>query len=138
MAAKSKAAPQREAREAGYAALMVRAHEAGMKAGEAIRPMPRVVVQRENPFDASSKIVKQYEPIMDGVCGFAWIVVAPAGSSFGRYLRKRGHSLAYGGGVSIWVRGFGQSYERKSAYADAYAAVLKEAGIKAYAEGRLD
>lgn len=138
MAAKAKSAPYREAREAGYAALYQRAHEAGMAAGEAARPRPMVVVQRENPLDDSSPIVKQYEPVMDGVCGFAWIKVRPANSSFGRWLRSRGHSLAYQGGVSIWVRGFGQSYERKMAYAHAFAQVLEEAGIKAYAEGRLD
>ena len=97
------------------------------------------VVQHANPLDDSSPIVKRYAPVMDGVCGFAWVVVRPAGSSFGRWLRKeRGHSLAYGGGVSIWVGSFGQSYERKYAYARAFAGVLEEAGIEAYAQSRLD
>lgn len=137
MAAKAKSAPYREARESGYAALMARAHAAGMAAGNAIRPVPMVVVQRENPFDPASQIVKEYEPVMDGVCGFAWVNVA-ANTSFGRYLRKQGHTLAYGGGINIRAHGFGQSYERKFAYAAAYAGVLEEAGIKAYPEGRLD
>lgn len=120
-------------------ALFARAHAAGQAAGDAHRPVPMHVVQRENPFDDSSPIVKAYEPVMDGVCGFAWIRVMPGGSSFGRYLRKeRDCSAAYGGGVSVWVRGFGQSYERKMAYAQAFAGVLQEAGVKAYAEGRLD
>ena len=33
---------------------------------------------------------------------------------------------------------YGQSYERKYAHARAMAAVLREAGVNAYGEGRLD
>lgn len=133
----AKVAPKFSRAEAD--ALFSRAHAAGLKAGEGHRPEPMVVVQRENPFDASSKIVKQYEPVMDGVCGFGWVKVRPAGSSFGRYLKDvQGCSPAYGGGISVWVRGFGQSYERKMAYAHAFAEILREAGVQAFAEGRLD
>jgi hypothetical protein len=120
-----------------FAALRERAHEAGLAAGLAARPTPMIVVQHENPFDDTSPIVKQYEPIMDGVCGFAWVNVK-GNTAFGRYLRTQGYTPAYGGGYNIRCREFGQSYERKYAYAAAYAGVLKEAGIAAYPEGRLD
>lgn len=120
-----------------FAALRERAHEAGLAAGLALRPVPMVVVQRENPFDDASAIVKEYAPIMDGVCGFAWVNVK-GNTAFGRYLRKLGYTTAYGGGYNIRCHEFGQSYERKYAYAAAYAGVLKEAGIAAYPEGRLD
>jgi hypothetical protein len=85
-------------------------------------------------------IVEGYEdsPVMAGPCGFAWINV-PGNSAFGRYAKRRGHNKGYPQGINIWVSGFGQSYERKMAYAQAFAAVLREHGVeKAYASGRLD
>ena len=39
---------------------------------------------------------------------------------------------------NIRAQGYGQSYEKKMAYAQAYAAVIQKAGITAYAQGRLD
>lgn len=120
-------------------ALFERAHSAGMLAGDKARPTPMTVVVRENPFDDNSPIVKRYAPVMDGVCGFGWVNVRPGNSSFANWLRKtnRGRN-AYHGGVDIWVREFNQSYERKIAYARAFAGVLTEAGITAYGTGRLD
>lgn len=120
-------------------ALFAKADAAGQAAGEAHAPQPMYVVQRENPFDDNSPIVKAYPPVMDGVCGFAWVNIRPGNSSFASWLRKRGLGhKGYHGGWEYWVRGFGQSYERKMAYARAFAAVLSEAGIQAYASGRLD
>lgn len=114
------------------------ADEAGMNAANVVRPAPMVVVQRENPFDDSSPIVKVYEPVMDGVCGFAWVNV-PGNVPFGRYLKERGARKGYRSGVDFWISGYGQSYERKMAYANAFAAYLRENGVpKAYASGRLD
>lgn len=121
-------------------ALYERAHEAGMAAGEASIPEPMIVVQRANPFDDNSPIVRQYEPVMDGPCGFAWIKVRPGNGSFARWLKRAGkvRGAAYHGGVDIWVGQFNQSATRKEAYASAFAAVLREAGIQAYADSRLD
>ena len=120
-------------------ALFDKAHAAGMAAGEAHSPVPMHVVQREHPFDDSSPIVKRYPPVMDGVCGFGWVNVSPGNSSFANWLRKQGYGhKAYYGGWEYWVGEFGQSYERKMAYARAFAKVLSEAGIKAYASGRVD
>lgn len=120
-------------------ALHNKAHAAGMAAGEAAMPTPMIVVQRANPLDDTSPIVKEYAPVMEGVCGFAYVTVRPGTSSFARWLRRRGRGYtAYYGGTAFSVRQFGQSMTRKAAYADAYASVLREAGIKAYSESRMD
>ena len=122
-----------------WAALYKRAHEAGMKAGKEVVPTPMVVQQRANPFDDTSPVVKTYEPVMGGVCGFAWVVVTPGTSSFARWLTKTGKgSKHYYGGTSIWVGEFGQSMTRKEAYAQAFAKVLRDAGIDAYSGSRMD
>ena len=111
--------------------LFDKAYAAGVAAAEAVIPEPMIVQ------DAQTGYV--YAPIMDGVCGFAWVNIRPGNSSFARYLKKeRGATKGYGGGVNYRVYGYGQSYTRKAAFADAFAGVLSEAGIAAYSEGRLD
>ena len=120
--------------------LFERAHQAGMVAGTGHTPEPMYLVERENPFDDNSPVIHAYEPVMDGVCGFAWVNVKPGTSRFARWIRNTNHGRSddYYGGTTVWVRYFNQSYERKLAYAEAFAEVLKEAGIRAYAHGRLD
>lgn len=117
------------------AILFEKAFQAGEKAANAARSTPMVVQQ----IGANGDVVKQYEPVADGVCGFGWVVVRPGNSSFARWLKANTHAQkAYEGGISYWVRGYGQSYERKLAFARAFAGVLTEAGINAYGTGRLD
>jgi hypothetical protein len=73
------------------------------------------------------------------MCGFAWVNVRPGTSSFARWLKRADLARrAYHGGLDIWVRQFNQSHERKVAYARAYADVLQDAGVTAYAGDRLD
>lgn len=113
------------------------AHAAGMAAGEAAVPAPMVVERHENPLDDESPVEQSWF-VPEGLCGFAW-VVTPGNTSFGRWGKKRGLlSKHYEGGMHLWVRAFGQSVTRKEAYAAAYAAVLREAGLKAYSGSRLD
>lgn len=122
-----------------WQALHEAAHEAGTKAATQHTPTPMRVAQRFDPLDDSSPIVKDYGVIDEGLCGFAWIVVKPANSSFALWLkRNRIGRAGYGGGIHIWVSQFGQSYERKEKYANAYALTLVEAGLKAYSDSRLD
>jgi len=120
--------------------LFARAQEAGRIAAEAITPEPMYVVRRENPLDDTSPIVKRYPPVLDGVCGFAWVLIKPGNSSLARQLKALGlaRTDSYYGGVSIWISGYGQSYERKLAHAAAAAKVFQEAGVKAMSMGRLD
>lgn len=119
-------------------ALHRRAHAAGMDAGRAAKPTPIHVTERVNPWDDDSPVKFDYGVYAEGVCGFAWIWM-PATNSFARWALKAGvFKRRAEGGCALWVRGFNQSYERKSAYAAAYAAVLVEAGFQATADGRLD
>lgn len=114
--------------EAQARRLYERADAAGREAAAAIVPTPMIIRGYEN------------QPIMDGVCGYAWVIISPGGSSFARYLKAQdlGKYSKYFGGVLVSAQGYGQSYERKSAYASAFAAVLREAGVRADAMSRLD
>ena len=115
--------------EAQCSDLYRKAEAAGLAAAKAVMPVPMYVKDTISGYE--------YPPVMDGVCGFAWINV-PGNSAMGRYAKKLGFGKGYPSGINIWVRGFGQSYEKKMAYAQAFAAVLEEAGVDAYASGRLD
>lgn len=130
---------QEAARKKDWQRLHEIAHEAGMAAGKSHTPTPMRVVERANPLDRNSPIVTDYGIETEGLCGFAWVVIRPATSSFARWLKQRGIGrTGYGGGTHIWVSEFGQSYERKEQYARAYAQVIKDAGLTAYWDSRLD
>lgn len=121
---------EREARYAGFRTLIEQATAAGRAAGEAIQPRPMNIV---NPATG------QRYHVAEGVCGFATVRVTPGTTSFARWLVKEGIGYAaYGGGVAIPIHAHEQSLERKQAHANAFAAVLREQGIKAYPESRLD
>ncbi len=61
-----------------------------------------------------------YDPFP--ACGFGWITVKPGNCSFAKWLKKtKGASSAHGGGVQLWVNKFGQSHDKKKAYARAFA-----------------
>ena len=123
-----------------YNELYLKAHTAGVAAGSNHRPVPMVVVEHTNLLDDSSPVKRAYPPVTGGVCGFAWINVKPGTSTFARWLKIEGIGKAdsYYGGITIWVSLFGQSYEKKMAYAEAFVQVLVDAGIKASVHGRLD
>ena len=120
-----------------FAGIYKEAHEAGMAAGNAATPTPMVVQQHANPLDDASTVTQQWA-VPDGVCGFAMISFA-GNTKWGRWAKTntKAHP-AYGGGLSIWVPYFGQSMERKSAYASAFSAVLNKHSIKATSSCRMD
>lgn len=76
---------------------------------------------------------------MDGLAGFAWIVIHDARKRFPRWLKKQqfGH-LGYNGGWVVHAKGCGQSFDRAKAYANAFAKVLRQNGIDCTVESRLD
>lgn len=119
-------AAERAHRYAEFAAIWNEAVEAGNAAGKAVNPEPMHIVG--------------YAPIADGVCGFGWVVVYPGNCSFALWAKKNhGADAEYGGGMNVyWVHEFNQSYERKYAFAQAFAEVLRKHGIKAAGRGRLD
>ena len=125
-----------------YDKILDEAHVAGMAAGDAAIPTPMVVSPHASVLDDNSPVVKSYY-VSEGVCGFAYVLTNEHGNSkFVKHLKKSpdrdGDKYYYGGYYVKWVGEFNQSYERKIAYADAYASVLNDNGIKAYSHGRLD
>jgi hypothetical protein len=115
-----------------FAQLYAKADAAGVAAGEAALPSPMALS------GGGGGETKKHYYVSEGCCGFAWVKVA-ANTSFGRWLKKyKNERKAYNGGYDIWCSHFGQSVDRKSAWASAFAGVLNEAGIKAYGDSRLD
>ena len=114
------------------------AHYQGNVAVEMANVTPMIVQQRENPLDDDSKLVRQYF-VSDGVCGFASVTVKPANSKFAKFLVANGLGRkSFNGGVSMSIRDFNHSLQKKETYAYAFASVLNEHGIKAYVESRMD
>lgn len=65
-----------------------------------------------------------YQPFP--ACGFAWIVIRPGNCKFANWLKKeKSASKHYNGGVSLWVSKFGQSHDKKKAYARAFADTIE-------------
>lgn len=118
------------------------AHEAGMQAGRGVRPTPMQVVERLNPLDDSSPIVRDYGVYSEGACGFASVIIRPGNCAFANWLKKnKGCRRAYRGGVQIWVSEFNQSIDRKEAYAGEFARVISEAKLpntQVFVDSRLD
>ena len=129
----------REARYAAFEALLARAREAAHAAGSAATPKPMGVVEPSDPMDLASPIRRAWH-VREGACGFAWVSVHPANSSFARWAIKHGYAdrAAYDGGIKFHIREFNQSVDRKYAAALAMETVLREAGLEAYAQSRLD
>lgn len=127
---------ERVQREARLKDLFDRAHAAGMAAGQEHTPRPMNVV-RQDP--VTGQVIERYAPVLDGVCGFAWITIRPGNCAAAKYAKAHLQaSIAYGGGMQIWVHQFNQSMERKERYANAFADVLREAGIRAWSGSRMD
>jgi hypothetical protein len=143
--------------EAQAAALIERAEAAAKVAFEAAKPTAMIVGTPRDligsllggdggGFDTSQPI----HYVSEGACGFAWVNVRPANGSFARRAkavyakRNPGRSYqvskGYYGGMEIRpdALGMSQSIDRKSAACSAYAQVLREAGINAFADSRLD
>lgn len=121
-----------------YAALAKKADAAGLAAAAATTPTPMIVGEAKSLFTDEIDYTKPVYNVPSGVCGFAWVFIK-GNTGFGRWAKKAGIARSgYPTGLNIRATVGGQSYEVKMAYAQAYAAVLQEAGITAYAEGRLD
>ena len=113
------------------------AYEAGLNAGKDADTPKFIVGDAIGLSDEIDFSKKTY--ILDGLCGFAWVNISPARGAFVNYLKSRGvGSKGYYGGYEIWVREFGQSVDRKTAFARAFADVLAKYGINASIGSRLD
>lgn len=124
-------------KELEMAKIWTAAYAAGLKAGNECNPTPMGVGVAKNIF--SNEIVPGTLSIVpEGVCGFAWVKIKGT-TPFARWTKKNGiaHPHCYGG-YEIWCKDFHQSMERKEAWAAAVVKVLKENGIEAYADSRMD
>ena len=119
--------------------LLERAHLMGMDAGRAASVTPMIVGSPSTPFGSDIDYSKKTYFVEGGVCGFAGVVIKPARGKFVSYLKKLGMGYKhYYGGWYVSVREFGQSLTRKEAYAEAFAKVLGEAGMRCYVDSRMD
>lgn len=109
--------------------VMNEAEVAAFNAGTSCKPEPMVVVDGTG---------RSYY-VSEGVCGFASVIITPATSSFVKWLKKNDiGSKHWKRGWQIWVSQFGQSYDRKRAYARAMAEVFNKHGFKSHVESNLD
>ena len=107
-----------------FKVLYDKAHDAGMAAAKDVVPAPM--------------FINGYAPVMDGVCGFAWVHFK-GNTAFGKWAKKVGVAKkAYPNGLMIWVGDFNQSMTRKEAYASEFSKVLRAEGVDAYARSRMD
>ena len=112
--------------------LLKQAEAAGLKAGLEVSPNPMTLTDIHSG--------KKYD-VAEGGCGLAHINISPARGKFVNYLKKIGKGYtSYQGGYNVPAGGveLGQSITRKEAYAEAYAKVLQDWGIKCYVSSRLD
>lgn len=110
--------------------LYYKAHLAGVEAGNRCNPKAMYVA------DVIHK-GRNYV-CFDGVCGFAWVRIK-GNTPFGRWCKSEAIARKlYTGGLQIRVTQYGQSMERKLAYATAFASVLANNNVWAIAESRLD
>jgi hypothetical protein len=76
------------------------------------------------------------------MCGFAWVKVegVKLSTKLGKEMAKLGFRKSYSGGIDLWNPSGSpvQNIDIKEAGAQAYAAVLRNHGFRAYAESRLD
>lgn len=132
----TKARAAKAVKDACFRELYEKAHRAGMAAAEACRPTPMMVVDAD-PLTGQPKPDAQRYVVDSGVCGFAWVSFK-GNTAFGRWAKKNGATSNYPTGLRFWVSYFGQSLERKEAYARAFAEVLRAGGVTAYSHSRMD
>jgi len=139
--------------------LMKKGHKAGMVAAEGTQVTPMVVTEHPDMLPAEKK--PKTWVVDEGVCGFAWLEIHPATGAFPKWVKKNAHRFTgewykdkyyengldgmnftvrkgHPTGLRMGVQLFGQGMTRKAAYAAGFANVLREAGIKVYADNRMD
>ena len=119
--------------------VLERAHLMGRDAGRSVGVNPMVVGTPTELMGNEIDYSKKTYVVEGGVCGFAGVVIKPARGKFVSYLKSIGMgNKHYYGGWYVSVREFGQSLTRKEAYAEAFADVLKEVGMKVYVDSMMD
>ena len=123
-------ADERAEREKRWASLTEAATLAGQVAADLVTPAP---IHVSDPRTGQSWTGR------GGVCGYACVVIRPGNCSYAHWAKKNlGARRAYYGGVSFSVLGSTQSYEKRNAYATAFAEILRNVNIDAMADGSID
>lgn len=106
--------------------LLERAHIAGQKAANETNATMMKIVGKDYP---------EFP-----ICGFAHVNVKPRNCMVAKILLAEwgARKSDFEGGVNMYIHDYQQSYDLKSAYARAFTYVLREAGIRAYSQSRLD
>jgi len=106
---------------------------------EAVEAAKKAVKEIQDEYVGNNPDNPHKEPYY---CGFAWVKIKPATTSFARALKKEGvvKYVSYNGGYDIWNPAdyHGQSMDFKEAGARAYAEVLRGYGIRAIPMSRAD
>ncbi len=120
--------------------LFSEADKAGKAAVAATKVTPMIVGEAKGLLSNEIDYSKKTYFVEDGVCGFASVNVKPGNSKFAKFLKEMGMARrdSYNGGVSMSVHEYNQSLQKKEAYAYAFAKVLREAGVNARVESRMD
>ena len=130
-----------------FEALMEKADAVGREAVANLKVTPMIVGKSKSLFSNEIDYSEPVEYIADGVCGFAWISIYPefkGNTRLGKQERAVLEEFEFEQDYSNkakytrWVSDFGQSLERKTAYANAAAAVFASAGIRAFGQSRID
>lgn len=114
-------------------ALYLKAHDAGINAANNAVCQPMAVSYTDRNGNKLTEIVE------DGPCGFGMVRIKPARGAFINYLK--GADIGFKSSSGGWYMGsplMTQSFARNAAYARAFAKVLMDAGLNAFAECRYD
>jgi hypothetical protein len=104
------------------------AHVKGMEAVRGMTPTPMVVGSPSTPFGNDVDPSKPTYFVEGGVCGFAWVNIRPATSAVAKFAESElgWRYNDYDRAMQKWIGEFGQSMQRKEAYADAFATELSD------------
>ncbi len=102
------------------------AHNEAIKASNKVIPTPMYITGYS-------------EPILEGLCGYAWIVVKDARRGFAKWLKNNEIGYPYyKGGRQVFARTPSQSHERAKTYAETFERILRQNGVECYSSSRLD
>jgi len=102
------------------------AHNEAVKASKKVIPTPMYITGYS-------------EPVMEGMCGTATVVIKDARKGFAKWLKnnKIGY-LSYKGGWEVFAAIHDQSYEKATAYAETFERILRQNGVECYSKSILD
>jgi len=116
----------------------------GQYAAENVKVTPMIVGEAKNFFSDEIDYAQKTYFVAGGVCGFATVVIKPARGGFVQYLKGLNIGYkAYYGGYAIPARpvvagALVQSMAINEAWALGFAQVLRDNGIEARMESRMD